>query len=72
MPMRLLDDMAFIARARTDVPALCDIVEAQGRQIERLRAVLLEVARPPRGLHSPAQELYDVQRYARAALEVKP
>lgn len=31
---------AFIASARTDVPALCDIIESQAAEIERLRAAL--------------------------------
>jgi len=36
--VRAREDATFFARARTDVPALCDLAEQRGREIERLTA----------------------------------
>ena len=85
LEMPLLDDMAFIASARTDVPALCDAVEAQAAEIGRLRAALesaeelLSLGPMSTVMNKDLNELAHMEQVivafvdrARAALEVKP
>ena len=73
LEMPLLDDTAFVARARTDVPALCAAIEVLHADNERLRAALVSIEEYWNGHPgSTVDAAHEMRERARAALEVKP